>query len=117
MYKFTLIGQLPAKKNSWKMGKYGIYQSKTKEIDGFILQLKTQMVDRSALPLKGRCSLNLSLWQSDRTDLDGQITTLADILQTAGIVENDRQIKHIVAEKFIDNKNPRIEGCIKGSCK
>jgi len=114
--KFTLTGQLPAKKNAWRMGKYGIYQSKQKEIDGFIFQLKVQAREYSSLPLKGECSLNLSLWQSNRTDLDGQLTTVCDILENAGIVDNDRLIKHIIAEKVVDNKNPRIEIDIKQLC-
>jgi len=106
--KFKLQGQLPAKKNAWRMGRYGIYQSKNKEIDGFIMQLVVQANKCIGLPLKGSCRLYCELWQSDRTDLDGQITTLTDILQSVGIVVNDRQIKYIEAQKNIDNKNPRI---------
>lgn len=106
---FELKGQLPAKKNAWRLGQYGIYQSKNKEIDVFISQLLKQMKQYSGLPLKGSCRLSCELWQSNRTDLDGQLTTLCDILQTSGIVENDRLIKDIRAKKNIDNKNPRIE--------
>lgn len=107
--KFELKGQLPAKKNSWRKNKYGfIYQSKQKEIDAFILQLKPQTRKYPYLPFKCNVGLFLGLWQSNRTDLDNQITTICDILQQVGIVENDRQIKQIIARKFIDNKHPRI---------
>jgi len=108
-HSFTLKGQLPAKKNAWKVGRYGIYQSKSKEIDVFIFQLKEQVRQYPDLPLLKDCKIEVVLHQSNRTDLDGQITTLCDILQTSGVVKNDRQIKNIVAQKIVDNKNPRVE--------
>jgi len=107
--KIILYGQLPAKKNAWKVGRYGrVYQSKQNQLDVFIMQILEQKGIKVGLPYEGRCKLLVDLFQSDRCDLDGQLTTLCDLLQNAGIVKNDRQIKQITAQKFIDNKEPKI---------
>lgn len=110
MYKFTLIGNIVSKKNTWKRSRWGgTYQSKQKEIDDLIMQLKTQTRQYTTLPIKTQCRAEFTLWQSDRNDLDNQICTLLDILQTVGIVENDRLVKEIVAKKIVENKNQRCE--------
>jgi Holliday junction resolvase RusA-like endonuclease len=109
-YKFELIGNLPAKKNMLFKGKYGNwYNSKTKDLEPFLLQLKVQAKQYKNLPIKDNCIILVHIWSSDRADLNNQLTSLFDLLQDAEIVENDRQIKHIVAKKFIDNKNPKVE--------
>ncbi|MDI6788444.1 MAG: RusA family crossover junction endodeoxyribonuclease [Planctomycetota bacterium] len=46
-------------------------------------------------------------YPSRRQDLDGEL--LCDILQTAGVIKNDRQIVSKAYRKFIDKKNPRVE--------
>lgn len=108
--KFILTGQLVSKKNTWRRGLYGqTYQSKQKEIDAFIWQLKKQTRNILGLPIKTQCILKLCVWGSDKRDLDNEITTLTDILQNSGVIKNDRQVKYIIAKKVVDNKNPRVE--------
>lgn len=112
--KFKLIGQIPAKKNDLRRGRYGqFYHKEDKAMTALIMQLKVQKQQYTELPLKGRCSLELSVWGGDRKDLNNEMTTICDLLENAGIVENDRQIKHIVATKVVENKNPRCEIIIK----
>jgi Holliday junction resolvase RusA-like endonuclease len=105
---FILKGSLPAKKNTLHKGKYGWYNSKTKDLEPFLLQLKVQTKEYKGLPLAGNCSISVGIWSSDRTDLNNQLTSLFDLLEDVGIVKNDRQIKHIIARKFVDNKNPMV---------
>ena len=107
--KFTLIGKLPSKKNTTRWGKHGFYNTKTIEMNNFVIQLMSQKIQYKHLPLKNDCRLNLSVWGDNRNDLNNQLTTLCDILEEAGVVENDRQIKNITAKKYHDIKNPRCE--------
>lgn len=48
-------------------------------------------------------------FSSNRKDLDGAFKLVLDTLQTSGTIKNDRQCVKIVANKFIDKLNPRIE--------
>jgi len=110
-YNFTLLGQIPAKKNNYRFGKNRFYNAKQKELDEFILDLTNQRNNydaRDDFPIKTQCELNLELWQGDRTDLDNQITTICDLLQNSGIIANDRQIKHIIAHKVVENNKPIV---------
>jgi Holliday junction resolvase RusA-like endonuclease len=107
--KFILQGQVPAKKNDLRRGRYGqFYHKEDKAMTALVLQLKVQKAQYTNLPLKDECTLNLSVWGGDRKDLNNECTTICDLLENAGIVENDRQIKHIIATKVVDNKNPRV---------
>jgi Holliday junction resolvase RusA-like endonuclease len=107
--KFILKGQIVSKKNNYRFGKGSWYNCKQRELDALILSLRSQVVDVSVLPIKSDCKLILSFWQSFKTDLDNQITTIMDCLQNSGIILNDRQIKKIEASKIKDNINPRVE--------
>jgi Holliday junction resolvase RusA-like endonuclease len=42
-------------------------------------------------------------------DLDNTLKIVLDCLQTAGAIRNDNKCTRIIARKFIDKKNPRIE--------
>ena len=48
-------------------------------------------------------------FQSNRKDLDGAFKLLLDVLQSTRTIVNDRQCTKIVASKYIDKNNPRIE--------
>lgn len=54
--------------------------------------------------------LHLRVWfPSKRSDLDGCLKGILDCLQTAKVIKNDNNCCKIVADKFIDKNNPRIE--------
>jgi Holliday junction resolvase RusA-like endonuclease len=58
--------------------------------------------------------LYLSVWfPSKRSDLDGCLKGILDCLQTAKVIKNDNNCCRIVAEKFIDKDNPRVEFTIR----
>jgi len=54
--------------------------------------------------------LYLRVWfPSKRSDLDGCLKGILDCLQHAKVITNDNNCCKIVAEKYIDKDNPRIE--------
>jgi Holliday junction resolvase RusA-like endonuclease len=48
-------------------------------------------------------------FQSNQPDLDNSLKGLLDCLQNCKAIKNDRNCVKIVANKFIDKNNPRIE--------
>lgn len=52
-------------------------------------------------------------YPSQRSDLDGCFKILMDCLQKIGAIKNDNKCTRIVANKFIDKDNPRIEFTLK----
>lgn len=46
---------------------------------------------------------------SKRSDLDGCLKGILDCLQTAKIIKNDNNCCLIMARKFVDKTNPRVE--------
>ena len=48
-------------------------------------------------------------FQSNQPDLDNSLKGLLDCLQGCNAIKNDRNCVKIVANKFIDKLNPRIE--------
>jgi Holliday junction resolvase RusA-like endonuclease len=48
-------------------------------------------------------------FHSNQPDLDNSLKCLLDCLQTCNAIKNDRNCVKIVANKFIDKNNPRIE--------
>lgn len=68
-------------------------------------QIKTQFKQQ---PLSGKLSLDAHIYYpSNRQDLDD--TLLCDVLQHAGVIDNDRSIVEKHLWKHIDKENPRVE--------
>jgi len=54
--------------------------------------------------------LYLDVWfPSKRSDLDGALKAILDCMQKAKIIKNDNNCCKLLARKFIDKDNPRIE--------
>ena len=103
---FIIQGEIVSKKNTWQRAKWGgIYQSKQKELDDIIWQLKSQKTNKE--PLRGDIYLSVVIHGSNRRDGLNELETLADCLQNAGVIFNDRQIKQVVFTKHIVKKNFR----------
>lgn len=61
-------------------------------------------------PLAGDVGLEIVAYFRDRRrDLDNILKPSLDLLQAAGIIENDRQVVRIVATRATDRGNPRVE--------
>lgn len=51
-------------------------------------------------------------YPSQRSDLDNSLKIILDCLQYVKAIKNDNKLVKVVAEKFLDKLNPRIEFCI-----
>lgn len=106
-----IYGSVPSKSNCYKVvtvrGHGSLAKTtKLKEYeDRFYLQcsLRNQM-------LTGFFELHVRVfYENMRPDLDNCLKILLDCLQSCKAIKNDRQCVKIVAEKFIDKVNPRVE--------
>lgn len=111
-YSGIIRGTVPSKSNSYRIIYKGKYPSlgKTKAMEKY---------EESFLWQVGSCrDANISVpfefyldvyYPSKRSDLDGSFKAVLDCLQKAKVIKNDNNCCKIVARKFIDKDNPRIE--------
>lgn len=110
MYEFTLIGEVPSKKNRWAIGRQGqVYtpQDVKDWVTSICWQLKPYL--RRFQPLTGRVKLEAAFYIKRNKDLDNLLGSLMDGLQAAGIIANDRLIMEIVASKELVKKQPQVK--------
>ena len=82
--KVTIIGQVPSKSNGYRIIRIGGHSS-LKKSDALVY------------------------FTSMSHDIDNSLKVVLDCLQSGGAIKNDNRCTHIVARKFIDKTNPRIE--------
>ena len=105
MIKFVVENYIPSKKNETRRGKYGNwYNTKQPEIDAIILQFKSQKKEPTITE-------NIMVFfdvqcKSHRQDLLNILNCLADCLEKAKIIVNDRQIVSVVAKIVWGVKEP-----------
>lgn len=106
----TIYGQVPSKSNGYRVtciaGRGQLY--KTKELKtyekNFALQYKRHP------KILGNFELIVSVYfRSNRSDLDGMFKVVLDCLQSVEAIDNDRYCTKIIATKFVDKQNPRVE--------
>lgn len=107
MIELVLTGVVPSKKNAWRRGNGGkVYlpAQVQADIDALIIQANAQ---RHQLDLKeiagGRLSVAVIFFvPREHKDLDNCFTTLLDVLQKAGIIENDKLVREFhVGERIV----------------
>jgi len=94
----TLRGHVPGKKNAWtRSAKGGMHlpAGVKAEIDGLILQAKSQRPERPINIATVSATFFVSNFKSD---LDGKLTTLLDVLVKASVLRND-SMAHVQALK------------------
>ena len=111
--KYTIKGRPITKKNSMQRTKHGLIQSKQyREYEESALwQLKPH---RPSKPIDCAVCMSARYYMPDRRgwpDLFGLIQATADILEKAGIVEDDGFIADVDGSMIagIDKENPRVE--------
>ncbi len=115
--KFTILGRPVTKKNHtrrvWAKGRQLTIQSAAHEawVGYAILQINRQRAAVRHKTLTCDVHLRAVFFRKTRTgDLNNFVSALADALQAAGVVANDRQIVSLDGCRLDhDPKNPRIE--------
>lgn len=109
----TIPGQVPAKSNCYKIieseghGSLAKQDALKRYETAFYWQLPATYRN---LMIDGPFEIHLRVYfTSRRNDLDNSLKCILDCLQYTKTIRNDNQCARIVADKFIDKENPRIE--------
>ena len=112
MSKQTIIGQVPSKSNCYEIITLAGHGSlaKTPALKLYEKSFYLQCNVYRNKNIKGLFELHVNVHNgSQRPDLDNAFKTVLDCLQACKAIENDRNCIKIVAQKFVDKINPRIE--------
>lgn len=108
----TILGQVPSKSNSYqiirKAGHADLKKSPAAKQyeDSFYLQVGSY----KNLMVQGFFELHIRVYFKTKAhDLDNSLKIVLDCLQICKAIKNDNNCTRIVADKFIDKNNPRIE--------
>ena len=123
MEKQVIFGQVPSKSNSYKIitsrgqnGKMHGSLAKTDKLKDYEKSFYLQCDKYRNKNIKVLFEIKINVFfPSLRQDLDNCLKIILDCLQSCNAIRNDRDCVKIVAEKFVDKKNPRIEFILKES--
>ena len=105
-------GSIPSKSNQYKIITLGGHGSlaKTSAMKEFEKKFYLQCGAYRNKNIQGFFELYADIYfQSNQPDLDNSLKGLLDCLQSCKAIKNDRNCVKIVANKFIDRIDPRIE--------
>ena len=108
----VIYTQPPSKSNQYKIITFNGHSSlgKTAAMKEYEKKFYLQCGAYRNKNIKGFFELYVDVYfQSNQPDLDNSLKGLLDCLQTCKAIKNDRNCVKIVANKFIDKMNPRIE--------
>jgi Holliday junction resolvase RusA-like endonuclease len=104
----VIIGICPSKSNCYKIGDKSLY--KTPALVAYEQAFYLQCNKYRNANIKGLFEFNLRVfYPSNKADLDNSLKVTLDCLQHVKAIANDNKCIKIVAEKFLDKANPRIE--------
>lgn len=109
--KVTILGDMPSKSNQYRIITIKGHSSlcKTAAVKKYEENFYKQNFLRES-NIKGFFEIEVDVFfQSNRKDLDGAFKLLLDVLQSTRTIVNDRQCTKIIASKYIDKNNPRVE--------
>jgi len=112
MQKQVVLGQIPSKSNSYRIVTINGHSSlsKTPAVRKYESNFFLQCGHYRNMNITNYFELYVDVYfPSDRQDLDNSLKILMDCLQSCKVIKNDRQCVKIVAQKFIDKNNPRVE--------
>ena len=116
LVKQVILGQTPSKSNCYKIITLHGHGSlaKTPTLKAYEKSFYLQCNYYRNKNIKGLFELQLDVYnRSQRPDLDGSFKIVLDCMQSCKAISNDRNCVKIVAQKFVDKDNPRIEFTIK----
>ena len=108
----VILGSVPSKSNCYRIVTLGGHGSlaKTSAMKEFEKNFYLQCGTYRNRNIQGFFELYADVYfQSNQPDLDNSLKGLLDCLQGCNAIKNDRNCVKIVANKFIDKLNPRIE--------
>lgn len=117
MIQLTITGPFPSKKNAWRRragGKAYLPPQMQADIDALIIQAQSakQHFNRKLheeVLAADRIGVRAEFHVCDSLkDLDNVYTTVLDVLQKAGVIENDRKVKAFQVEE-VDGYGPGEE--------
>lgn len=114
-HEAIIYGQPPSKSNSYRIVTIKGHGAlaKTAAIKDYEQKFFLQCPYRGKM-INGFFELYIDAYfHSNLPDLDNALKVILDCLQTCKAINNDRQCVKIVAQKFIDKNNPRIEFTLK----
>ena len=108
----TIIGQAPSKSNQYKIVRVAGHAKLAKEdaLERYEKNFYIQAGYYKNLSIHGFFELHIRFYFTTMShDLDNGLKGVLDCLQQCKAIRNDNQCTRIVADKFIDKNNPRIE--------
>lgn len=112
MTKQIILGNVPSKSNCYKIVQISGHASlaKTPALkkyeESFIWQCGKYRNANISVPFEFHVDV---YYPSKRSDLDNSLKIILDALQSIKAIRNDNLCCKIVAQKFIDKINPRVE--------
>lgn len=108
----TILGCVPSKSNSYRVIRIGGHSSlgKTPGLRTYEDSFYMQVGKYRDMMIIGYFELHLRVYfPSMSHDLDNSLKIILDCLQRTKTIKNDNRCVKIVADKFLDKTNPRIE--------
>jgi Holliday junction resolvase RusA-like endonuclease len=108
----TIPGNVPSKSNCYRIGivKGHTQLIKTNALKKYEESFYWHIGHYRGLGIKGLFEFYCKVfYPSKRSDLDNSLKVQLDCLQLTKTITNDNNCCKIVAEKFIDKDNPRVE--------
>lgn len=108
----TVQGTVPSKPNCYRIitvnGGHSL--GKTEALKAYEMSFYWQAGKYRNKNVKGLFEFHVKVYYpSMRSDLDNSLKILLDCLQHVNAISNDNKCVKIVAEKFIDKNQPRVE--------
>jgi Holliday junction resolvase RusA-like endonuclease len=114
--KQIIYGNPPSKSNCYKIISLNGHGSlaKTKALKQYENDFFIQCNKYRNANISGYFEFDIDVYYpSQRADLDNSLKVVLDCLQKVKAIDNDNKCVKIVANKFLDKANPRIEFIIK----
>jgi len=108
----VIIGTVPSKSNGYRIITISGHGSltKTKALKDYESSFFLQCNKYRNRNIEGLFEFHIQVfYPSNRSDIDGCLKVVLDCLQKVKAFQNDNKCIKIVAEKFVDKVNPRIE--------
>ena len=110
--KQTIFGTIPSKSNCYKIITLGWHGSlaKTPAMKKYENDFFIQCNHYRNKNIQGYFEIYVDVfYPNQRSDLDNSLKVCLDCLQKVNAIDNDNKCVKIVAQKFLDKNNPRIE--------